>query len=71
MEPIAVIGLALRFSGDAVTEKDFWKVMMEKRCTMTEWPESRINIDSFHCKHNASKSLVRATNSTESEFRDN
>ena len=58
MEPIAVIGMALRFSGDAVSEKSFWDVMMEKRCTMTEWPESRIDIDSFHSKTNASKSLV-------------
>jgi hypothetical protein len=27
MEPIAVIGLALRFSGDAVSEESFWKVI--------------------------------------------
>jgi acyl transferase domain-containing protein len=58
MEPIAVIGLALRFSGDAVSEESFWKVMTEKRCTMTEWPESRINIDAFHKQGDGSKSLV-------------
>ena len=58
MEPIAVIGLALRFSGDAVSEKSFWDVMMEKRCTKTEWPKSRINIDAFFDESNPSKSAV-------------
>ena len=53
-----MIGLALRFSGDAVSEENFWKVMMEKRCTMTEWPKSRINIDAFHNPRDGSKSLV-------------
>jgi hypothetical protein len=59
MEPIAIIGLALRFSGDAVSEEGFWKVMIEKRCTKTEWPQSRINVDAFHDKSNPSKSAVR------------
>ncbi|KAF1974061.1 hypothetical protein BU23DRAFT_532398 [Bimuria novae-zelandiae CBS 107.79] len=58
MEPVAVIGLALRFSGDAVSEKSFWDVMMEKRCTKTEWPQNRVNIEAFYDDRNPSKSAI-------------
>jgi acyl transferase domain-containing protein len=48
MEPIAVVGLAFKFPQDVVTEGALWRLLMEKRCTTTEWPQDRINIDSYH-----------------------
>ncbi|KAE9365744.1 BcPKS1, polyketide synthase [Stipitochalara longipes BDJ] len=48
LEPIAVVGLSLKFPQDAVSPDGFWKLMKEKRCAMTEWPSDRLNIDAFH-----------------------
>jgi len=48
LEPIAVVGLSLKFSQDAVSADGFWSLMEEKRCAMTEWPKDRLNIDAFH-----------------------
>lgn len=57
MEPIAIIGLALKFPQDADTQDGLWDVLMSKTCTMTEWPKDRVNIDAFHstcCKEDCS-----------------
>ena len=48
MEPIAIIGFALKFPQDAVSPGQFWKMLMEKRCATTEFPPSRMNIDAFY-----------------------
>lgn len=47
-EPIAVVGFSLKFPGDATSANSFWKLLMEKRCTMTEMPDSRINLEAFY-----------------------
>jgi hypothetical protein len=48
LEPIAIIGMSLRFPQDATSPASFWKMMEEKRCAMTEWPSDRLNIDAFY-----------------------
>ncbi|KLJ07412.1 hypothetical protein EMPG_17105 [Blastomyces silverae] len=48
LEPIAVIGLAIRFPGDAVAPGSFWRMIMEKKCCAKKIPENRMNIDAFH-----------------------
>jgi hypothetical protein len=48
LEPIAIIGMSLKFPQDATSPESFWKMMEEKRCAMTEWPEDRLNIDAFY-----------------------
>ena len=47
-EPIAVIGFSLKFPQDATSPEAFWRMMTEKRCSMTEWPKERLNLDAFH-----------------------
>lgn len=48
LEAIAVIGFSLRMPQEAVTPQKFWTMLEEKRCTMTEWPRDRINLDAFY-----------------------
>ncbi|CAI6100676.1 unnamed protein product [Clonostachys chloroleuca] len=60
MEPLAIVGLAFKFPGDATSPEGFWKVLNEKQCLTTEMPSSRINIDSFYDTHNESLRLRKA-----------
>ena len=46
--PLAVVGFAQRFPGDATTEDGFWNMMMERRCASTDFPPDRLNIDAFY-----------------------
>ncbi|KAF7911845.1 uncharacterized protein EAE98_011788 [Botrytis deweyae] len=48
LEPIAIIGMSLKYPQDATSPEAFWKLIREKRCTMTEWPSDRLNIDAFY-----------------------
>ncbi|KAI9927532.1 hypothetical protein MW887_003150 [Aspergillus wentii] len=48
LEPIAIIGHCFRFPGDAVNDEGFWKMMMEKRCAMTEAPADRMSVSGWH-----------------------
>jgi hypothetical protein len=47
MGPIAVVGLSLKFPQEATSPEAFWKMLMEKRCAMTEVPSDRLNVDAF------------------------
>ncbi|KAG9238586.1 hypothetical protein BJ875DRAFT_415989 [Amylocarpus encephaloides] len=48
MEPLAIVGLSLRFPEDATSPDGLWKIMAEKRCVMTEMPRERVNMDAFY-----------------------
>lgn len=48
LEPVAVVGFSLKFPQDAVSADSFWKMLVEKRCAMTEFPEDRINLNAFY-----------------------
>jgi acyl transferase domain-containing protein len=48
LEPIAVIGFSFRFPQDATSVEDFWKMLVEKRNAMTEWPQDRLHLESFY-----------------------
>ena len=48
LEPIAIIGFALKYPQDATTPQAFWKMLEEKKCAMTAWPKDRINLKAFH-----------------------
>ncbi|KAI9742337.1 MAG: hypothetical protein M1818_003870 [Claussenomyces sp. TS43310] len=48
LEPIAVIGLSLKFPQEADTAENFWQMLIEGRSAMTEVPKDRWNIDSFY-----------------------
>ena len=47
-QPLAVVGFSLRFPQDATTAEAFWKMLMEGRSAMTEYPKDRMNIDAFY-----------------------
>lgn len=48
LEPIAVIGFSLEFPQEATSPENFWKMLTEKRCAMTDWPKDRMNVDAFY-----------------------
>jgi len=48
LEPIAVIGMSLKFPKDADSEETFWNMLMEKRCALSEFPPDRLNSRAFH-----------------------
>ncbi|KAL1865340.1 Type I Iterative PKS [Diaporthe australafricana] len=47
-EDIAVIGLGLKFPGDASTPEAFYDLLLEGRSALQETPKSRYNIDAFY-----------------------
>ncbi|KAI9662566.1 MAG: Type I Iterative PKS [Bathelium mastoideum] len=47
MEPIAVVGLDLKFPGDATDPNAFFDMLMSKRSALKEIPKDRFNLDAF------------------------
>ena len=47
-EPIAVVGLSLKFPQEATSAESFWEMLYEGRCAMTEFPQDRFNIEAFY-----------------------
>ncbi|KAL4961999.1 type I polyketide synthase [Aspergillus stella-maris] len=48
LKPLAVVGLALRYPGDAVSPDKFWRMLMERRCASSRYPADRLNIDAHY-----------------------
>ncbi|EMD90232.1 hypothetical protein COCC4DRAFT_126629 [Bipolaris maydis ATCC 48331] len=47
-EPIAVVGFGFKFPQDVTNAETLWKLLIERRSTMTEIPKNRWNIDGFY-----------------------
>lgn len=47
-EPLAIVGLSLKFPEDATTPDGFFQMLLDRRCVMSEWPEDRVNVEAFH-----------------------
>lgn len=47
IEPIAICGLSFKFAQDATSTEAFWKMLVEKRSAMTDYPNDRLNIAGF------------------------
>ena len=45
---IAVIGMAVKFPGDATSPESFWHMLINRQSALSEVPKSRFNIDAFH-----------------------
>jgi len=58
VEPIAVIGMSLKFPQEATSPEAFWDMLYEGRCAMTEFPPDRFNIDAFYDKENSGTGTV-------------
>lgn len=48
LEPIAIVGLSLKFPQDATSPQKFWEMLVEGRTASTRVPSDRFNVDS-HC----------------------
>ncbi|KAG8531294.1 Type I Iterative PKS [Bacidia gigantensis] len=57
--PVAIIGLACRFPGDAVNPQSFWEVLCNARSAYSEPPESRFHIDAFHTPNRKKQDTIR------------
>ncbi|KAI8254399.1 Compactin diketide synthase [Colletotrichum sp. SAR11_239] len=47
-QPIAIIGLNLKFPGDATSPEAFWDMLQNARNASTKVPASRFNVDAFY-----------------------
>ncbi|KAL3472599.1 hypothetical protein BJX99DRAFT_262160 [Aspergillus californicus] len=48
LRPLAVVGLAVRYPGDAVSPETFWQMMIDRRCASSRYPADRLNIDAHY-----------------------
>lgn len=48
VEPIAIIGMAMRLPGCVRNSEDFWQLMVEKRSGLCDAPNDRFNMAGFH-----------------------
>ncbi|KAK4242263.1 hypothetical protein C8A03DRAFT_40391 [Achaetomium macrosporum] len=48
MEPIAIIGMSIRFPGEATSPETFWDMLVAGRSARSEIPANRFNIDAFY-----------------------
>ena len=49
--PIAIVGFGFKFPQDITNAESLWKLLMERRSTMTEIPQNRWNIEGFYKEH--------------------
>jgi hypothetical protein len=56
-DAIAIVGMSLKFPGDATDEESFWKIMMSARSTASCFPKDRIN----HTAHYSSDTTAMGT----------
>lgn len=48
MDDIAVVGFSFKMPQTAKDEASFWELLQERRNVMTEWPESRLRLDTLY-----------------------
>ena len=65
VEPIAVIGMACRFPGEASNVASFWQMMSEGRNANSKVPESRLNVDAYYHPNNDRRGVVSILKSYE------
>ena len=46
--PIAIIGMACRFPGDAINVMSLWEMCCEERNAWSEIPKDRMNVHAFY-----------------------
>lgn len=46
-DDIAVIGIAIKFPGDATSTDSFWNMLMDRRSALSDVQQDRYNIDAF------------------------
>ncbi|KAH6604132.1 polyketide synthase [Trichoderma cornu-damae] len=53
MDDIAIVGVALRFPGDATSPQKLWDVLERKESQWSEFPKDRLDIDGYYHPSNA------------------
>ena len=48
MDDIAIVGVGLRFPGEAKSPDTLWEVLEEGRSQWTEFPKDRLNINGYY-----------------------
>lgn len=48
VEPIAIIGMGCKFPGSSNTPEQFWELLKNGKCAITDIPEGRWNIENFY-----------------------
>ena len=59
VDPIAVVGLSLKFPQEATTAEAFWEMLDNGRSAMTEFPSDRLNVDAFYHPDSSRRGTVR------------
>ncbi|KAI0181683.1 putative polyketide synthase [Hypoxylon sp. FL1284] len=57
-DPIVICGLSIKFPQDAVSPEAFWKMMVEKRSSTTDFPSDRISTDGFYKSKKSQNSVT-------------
>lgn len=47
-EPIAVVGMSIRFPGEATSPEAFWDMLVAGRSAWSEIPKNRFNVDAYY-----------------------
>lgn len=47
-EPLAIVGISLRFPQEAVTEEGFWDTLIQQKNTFTVFPEDRLSASAIY-----------------------
>lgn len=58
LDAIAIIRLAHKLPRDITSAESLWKLLLDRRSTMTEIPKNRWNIDAFYNTHGNRPSTV-------------
>lgn len=58
-EPIAIVGMACRFPGDATDTNKLWELMMEARSAHSEVPAARFDQNAFYHPESKNNGTVR------------
>ncbi|RYP06667.1 hypothetical protein DL765_009401 [Monosporascus sp. GIB2] len=56
-DPIAICGFSIKFPQEATCPESFWKMMLERRCAMTDFPPDRLDLRGFYCKKNRANTI--------------
>ncbi|GJC84774.1 highly reducing polyketide synthase azaB [Colletotrichum liriopes] len=56
--PIAIVGIAGRFPGDAENPQKLWDMISEGRSALSEVPGDRFNVDAFYHPHNERQGTI-------------
>ncbi|KAK8041286.1 hypothetical protein PG994_014293 [Apiospora phragmitis] len=70
MEPIAIVGISFRLPQGAEDEDSLWEILEAGTNVMTEWPESRVNLDAFYNPDPSVNNAVCSMSSFSSDTRE-